>query len=86
MCPRDSLSMSFYKIIKTNVLQYIGFYIEIVGAKVLFDQICEGLIIDSLIMELKVGSQYTQAIPIREGFPSPVNTIIVVGYDAWSNS
>lgn len=42
---------------------------------------CEVLIIDSFVEELKVGPQYDQAIPAREGFLNPANIIATFRYD-----
>ena len=44
---------------------------------------CEKMIVDSLLEELKVGPQKTQAIPIRDGFLGLADGIITIGYDAW---
>ena len=65
-------------IIKTNILQYIGFYKEIVEVKVLFGQRLWG--IDSwILMEvLKVGPQYSQSIMVQEGFLGPTNRAIAI--------
>lgn len=38
---------------------------------------------DSLIKELKVGPQKTQAISTWESFPSPANGALAVGHDVW---
>ena len=58
--------------IKTNILQYIGLYIEIIEARIVFDQYCAILIVDSLVEVWKVGPQYTQAIrPMRALWAPP---------------
>ena len=36
----------------------------------------EVVIVDSLVEELKVGPQHTQAIPTREGLPGPAISTI----------
>ena len=57
--------------IKTNILQYIGLYIEIIEARIVFDQYCAVLMVESLVEVWKVGPQYTQAIRPRRAFWAP---------------
>ena len=65
-------------IIETNILQYIGFYKEIVEVKVLFGQRLWG--IDSwILMEvLKVGPQYSQSIMVQETNHTPIKNGVLM--------
>ena len=67
--------------IKTNILKYTRLYIEIIEVKILYGQRLWGMIVDSLIKELKVGPQYTQVIILEEGFLHPTNSTITVELD-----
>jgi hypothetical protein len=62
--------------IKTNILQYTSFYMEIVKVKILLDHRLCNVVVDFLIKGLKLDMECTQAFLAREAFMWPTNGII----------
>ena len=82
--PTRSFYMSFKNCeshdYQTIIFLIIGLYVERVSLRFyIMVNNCKVLIIDYFIKELKVEAQYTQIIPVGEGFLGPANGTKTVG-------